>query len=171
MLFTLETISFGLQWELERRVTGPVLIYVDDIFSISLRKDFQRDLDAAADYCCKLMGPDAVDIPKSISWRALVPIDYNIGLDQRQVHISESCVKRALYGSMTTDAMHSITVHGMIRLGSWASRYGRICRHMRSFTPSSRTCTSDSLLAGWASCYPGRRAMGSRSRRGVVGAW
>jgi hypothetical protein len=50
MPFAYETISRGLQWELERRVTGTVLIYVDDIFSVSLRKEFQRDVDAATDY-------------------------------------------------------------------------------------------------------------------------
>jgi hypothetical protein len=104
-------------------VTGPVLIYVDDIFSVSLRKDVLRDMELAADYCRKLMGPEAIATSKLVSGRALVTIGYNIDLDQRLLHISGSCAKQALYGYMTTNVSQPITVRSIMRLGSWASRF------------------------------------------------
>jgi hypothetical protein len=115
-----QVVSRCLKWELSRIVSGPVMLYVDDIFSVSLRRD--------------LMGPDAIADTKTMSGRRLVTIGYALDLDTRMVYMAKRNAQRTLFGYMTTDLNLPVTVREMMRLGSWASRYGHICRHMKPFS-------------------------------------
>jgi len=131
---TFQTASRAVRWELERLVSGLVLLYVDDVFSASLRWDVDRDLEIASTFIRNLFGDTAVAIEKTVYGRVLNSIGYTLDLDKRLVYIAERNVHKAMYGFMTTDLGESVTVQQLMRLGSWASRYGTICRHMRPFS-------------------------------------
>ena len=81
---------------------GPVLLYVDDIFSVSLRKDLKSDMARAAAFCRELMGPDAIAYLKTMAGRRLVTISYAVDLDTRLVYMAERNAQRAMFGYMTT---------------------------------------------------------------------
>jgi hypothetical protein len=80
-----QVVSRCLKWELSRIVSGPVMLYVNDIFSVSLRRDLERNMALAADFCRALMGPDAIADTKTMSGRRLVTIGYALDLDTRMV--------------------------------------------------------------------------------------
>ena len=127
-------ISRTIVWELSRLLQGRLLMYVDDIFGVCLARDLENDMTQTATFCRNLLGPTAIAEEKTESGRRLVSIGYTVDLDTRLVAIAERNALKALYGYMCVDVTAPVSVRCLQRLGSWGSRYGKICRYMRPFT-------------------------------------
>jgi hypothetical protein len=79
------------------------MLYVDDIFFVSLCQDLERDMTLAADFCRALMGPDALANKENMSGRWLMTIGYASDLNTQMVYMAERNAQLALFGYMTTD--------------------------------------------------------------------
>ena len=67
-----------------------------------------------------------VNVVTSVAW--------SINLDTRQVGIAKHNFLKTFYGFCFARTELYLTVRGIQKLASWASRYSLICRHMRPFT-------------------------------------
>jgi hypothetical protein len=126
-------ISRTIVWEVSSQLHGKMLMYVDDIFGVCHAKHLRHDMEVCSNFCCSLLGPGAIALEKTESGRRLVSIGYTIDLDTRLVAIAERNALKALYGYMMVDVTKPVSVKCLQRLGSWGSRYGKICRFMRPF--------------------------------------
>ena len=130
-----QVITRALAWELAHsavyKVTGRCLLYVDDIWGICLRRDLQHNLDSCRRLIQHLLGKNAVAEHKTVFGTRLPVIGYEIDLITRQVCIMDKNVLRAVYSYLSVDLSRPVPVRYMMKLASYASRYGAICTEMR----------------------------------------
>jgi hypothetical protein len=126
-------ITRTIVWEVSSRIQGRILMYVDDIFGVCHVSHLETDMEQCSNFCRDLLGPGAIALDKTESGRRLVSIGYTLDLDTRLVAIAERNAQKALYGYMLVDVTQPVSVKCLQRLGSWGSRYGKICRYMRPF--------------------------------------
>ena len=128
-----QVVNRAIMHELEHALIGSALMYSDDIFGVTTKKNLAVDMRTTDRVCCDLMGPDSIEQTKSNSGRRLTFIGYDIDLDRQLITISKRNVLRALHGFMIIDSNAPMKVKTMQKLASWASRYGKICVYMKPF--------------------------------------
>jgi hypothetical protein len=128
-----QVISRAIMHELMHVIKGSALIYCDDIFVVTTKKNAVADMLTTDQVCCNLMGPDSIEQTKTRSGRCLTFIGYDIDLDKQLITISKRNMLRALHGFLIVDKEVPMKVKTMQKLASWASRYGKICVYMKPF--------------------------------------
>jgi hypothetical protein len=128
-----QVVTRACAHELAAMVWGRILMYVDDILGVCLRKDLDANLAKSKAFLTGLLGPGAVADHKTESGRRLTEIGFDIDLDRQLVEISEGNVAKALVGYLDIAADGRTDRRQMERLASWASRYGEICYFIRPF--------------------------------------
>ena len=91
--FAFQVISGALIFELQSLLVGMILIYVDDLMGVCLKKDLKDELSKARLLCTSLLGPTAVSDTKTQSGRRLDIIGYLIYLDKGLVSIARKKFK------------------------------------------------------------------------------
>ena len=116
-----------------------MLIFVDEIMGVCLRKDLPHEMNTAKTICTDLLGPNAVADNKTKSGRRLDLIGYVIDLDNKLLSIARKNFLNTVYGFYTVNTEAKVRVMTTIpfaqKLASWASRYSMIFRHMRPLAP------------------------------------
>jgi hypothetical protein len=130
---TFEVISRPIMHELKHVIKGSALIYCDDIFVVTIKKNAVADMHTTDQVCCNLMAPDSIEQTKTRSGRCLTFIGYDIDLDKQLITISKRNMLRALHGFLIVDKNVPMKVKTMQKLASRASRYGKICVYMKPF--------------------------------------
>ena len=128
-----QVINRAIKHELKHGLKGSALMYSDDIFVVTTKKNAVADMLTTDQVCCNLMGPDSMEQTKAGSGRRLTFIGYDIDLDKRLITISRRNILRALHGFLIVDKDVPMKVKTMQKLASWASRYGKICVYMKPF--------------------------------------
>jgi hypothetical protein len=128
-----QVITRACVFELSRTILGRILMYVDDLLGVCLRKNLPTNLAKASTFLTNLLGPAAVAVHKTESGRRLTEIGYTIDLNERLVEISDRNVAKSLIGYLEAVPGGRTTRREMERLASWASRYGAICMYIRPF--------------------------------------
>ena len=128
-----QVVTRAIMHELKARLRGRALMYVDDIFGVSKRRDLDHDLTTAKLICESMLGPDSVEDKKTESGTRLTVISYDIDINKRIVTVAHRNVLKALHGFLSIDIQANITVKSLQKLASWASRYGEVCRYMKPF--------------------------------------
>ena len=133
-----QVVTRALTFEMNHKLKGNVLIYVDDIMGVCLRKDLPHEMNTAKTICTDLLGPNAVADDKTKSGRRLDLIGYVIDLDNKLLSIARKNFLNTVYGFYTVNTEAKVRVRTTIpfaqKLASWASRYSIIFRHMRPFS-------------------------------------
>ena len=129
-----QTVTRAIKWELSHTLKSSVEMYVDDIIGVCFEADMVKDLARAREVCTALLGSSAVADDKTESGRRLDIIGFTVDLDRMRVSISKKNFLNTLYGFLSVDLEHSISLRVAQRLASWGSRYGSICRAMRPFS-------------------------------------
>jgi hypothetical protein len=128
-----QVVTRAILFELRRKLTGRVSMYVDDIMGVCLARDVARNVKASAELCTALLGPTAIATHKTEWGRRLTEIGFDIDLDALRVEVSEKNRARALAGFLTVAQDGRATVRDMEKLASWACRYSDICVYMKPF--------------------------------------
>ena len=128
-----QVINRAIKHELQHSLKGSALMYSDDIFVVTTKKNAVADMLTTDQVCRNLMGPDSIEQTKTSSGRRLTFIGYDIDLDKRLITISKRNILRALHGFLIVDKDVPMKVKTMQKLASWASRYGKICVYMKPF--------------------------------------
>jgi hypothetical protein len=132
-----QVVTRAISWELEQVLVGLMLMYVDDMVGVCLRKDVEGELAKARQLCTSLLGDNAVEELKTEVGRRTTVIGYLFDLDsvleRAVVSIAPKNVLRAMHGFMVVDLSKRVPVPTMQKLASWGSRYDRICVYMRPF--------------------------------------
>ena len=128
-----QVVTRAIQFELVTALSGPSLMYVDDVIGVCLRSNLAADLATARNICTQLLGPQAVADDKTDSGRRLDVIGFTIDLDISRVLISRKNHLRALHGFLSVDLDGTLMLKDAQKYASWSSRYGMICRVMRPF--------------------------------------
>ena len=141
-----QVVTRALVYEMNRRLSGPVLMYVDDILGVCSQATVSSDLAIADEQCVSLLGDDAVAHDKtevtSPSQRSIDVIGYTLDVELRVVTLT-LCRNflRTLYAFFSVDESRPLPVPVIERLASLASRYSAICRELRPFTRALYRCT------------------------------
>ena len=128
-----QVVTRAITWGLENCLHSATLMYVDDIIGVGVESEIKEDLRKTRDICTKLLGPKAVAGEKAEVNRRTDVIGYTIDLDIQRVLIARKNFLTALHGFLTINVEEHMFVKTAQRLASWASRYRKICRVMRSF--------------------------------------
>ena len=136
-----QVVTRALKYEMDQKLIGKVLIYVDDIMGACLRKDLTHDMEKAKTICIDLLGPNGVADDKSKSGRRLNLIGYIVDLDKKTLSIARKNFLNTVYGFYTVDTKAQTTLSFAQKLASWASRYSMIFRHMRPFSSALHQAT------------------------------
>jgi hypothetical protein len=136
-----QVVTRALTFEMNHKLRGSVMMYVDDIMGVCLRKDLTHDMTKARSICTDLLGPKAVADDKSKSGRRLDLIGYVVDLDKKTLSIARKNFLNTVDGFFTVDATALTTLPFAQKLASWASRYSMIFRHMRPFSSALHQAT------------------------------
>ena len=132
-----QVVTRALVFELCRILRGMVLMYVDDIMGISLRRDLASDLTTTKQLVLRLLGSKAFADDKTfhttVSNRRLEKIGYTIDLGKQLVTIARHNWMKTFYGFIVVDENAALRVSVLECLASWASRYGKVCALMRPY--------------------------------------
>jgi hypothetical protein len=126
-----QVVTRALQWEMKHALSGPTLMYVDDLVGVCLKRDLAKNLRVARRIITQLLGSNAVADDKTESGRRMDVIGYTIDLDIERVLISRKNHLKALHGFASINLEGSIGLKEAQKFASWSSRYGMICRVMR----------------------------------------
>ena len=131
-----QVITRALVWEIMHNPNIPawVKMYVDDLFGVCRRTMWPSVLREISALIRQLLGEGALADEKTEAGRCVSVIGYTIDLDKRLVFISQRNHYRALYAFLSTDLSRCTTVKNLQKLGSLASRYGKICRFLSPMT-------------------------------------
>ena len=129
-----QTVTRAIIYELHHKLQSAMHMYVDDIVGVCFAKDLAADLIQARATCTDLLGSKAVADEKTKSGTRLEIIGYTIDLELRRVSISKRNFLNTLYGFLMVDLDAPIALKEAQRLAAYGSRYGAICRAMRSFS-------------------------------------
>lgn len=128
-----QVVTRAITWELKHRLKGSTVMYVDDIIGVSFKDDIDSDLAITKEVCTNLLGPTAVAEDKTEFGRRIEIIGYIVDLDVQRVMIARKKFLTAIHGFASIDLDSKMSLRVAQRLASWSSRYGKICRVMRSF--------------------------------------
>lgn len=131
--YAFQVVTRSLVHELHKTTCGDVRMYVDDLIGVCLRRDYDREKEAAYKLCTALLGPTAIAEHKTECGRRLEVIGYTIDLDLRLVTISKKNFLKTLHGYYTVDLSKPVPRRTIEKLASWGSRYAFICRFMKPF--------------------------------------
>ena len=129
-----QVVTRAITFELNKRLQGKALMYVDDIFGVCKRRDLANELAVTRSVCESILGTNSVEDKKTEIGRRLTVIGYEIDIELRLVAVARKNVLKALHGFLTTDLQAPTTVKSLQKLASWGSRYAEICRYMKPFT-------------------------------------
>ncbi len=113
---------------------GLVLMYVDDMFGITLKANRQHDMDCAAVIIRQLLGHGAVAEDKSAWGRILDLLGWTFNLDTRTVTASRRNMLKAIQAFFSVDIDGQVTLEEVERMASYASRYSVLSRAMKPYT-------------------------------------
>jgi hypothetical protein len=128
-----QVVTRALLWELRKKVTGRLNMYVDDFMGVCLRWHVDRNMRLIDELCEGLFRPGCIAPNKNEVGRRLPHIGFDIDLDSGLVELTERNVSKAVLGFFTYCRDGQATVVQMQRLASWGSRYSDICVFMRPF--------------------------------------
>lgn len=128
-----QVVTRAIQWELKHCLQSSTIMYLDDIIGVGMACNVVEDLRRTRDVCTSLLGATAVADDKTEVERRVDVIGYVIDLDIQRVLIARKNYLNALNGFISVDMERQMTLRFAQKLASWASRYGKICRVMRSF--------------------------------------
>lgn len=126
-----QVVIRALTFEMNQKLRGKALMYVDDIMGVCIRDDLAHDMEIAKTICTDLLGPNAIANDKSKPGRRLDLIGYVVDLNKKSLSIARKNFLNTVYGFYTVDTKAKITLPFAQKLASWASRYSMIFRHMR----------------------------------------
>jgi hypothetical protein len=131
-----QVITRSIVWEIEhcRLIKACVKMYVDDILGICRQSALTSNIETVSSICRNLLGPTAIAETKTESGRRLSGIGYTIDLTEQLVQLSPRNHQKTLYAFMSVDLEAPVPVKTLQKLGSLASRYGKICQYLRPFT-------------------------------------
>ena len=133
MPFIFQVITRVCLFELRKFLAGLILMYVDDLLGICRRRDLAANLKRIQSFLVGLLGSRAVAYCKTKFGRRLTFIGYDFDLDLGRATVSAKNLEKAFHGFLTTDVAAPISVKGIQRLASLASRYAQINRLMLPF--------------------------------------
>ena len=136
-----QVVTRALTFEMNHKLRGKALIYVDDIMGVCIRDDLAHDMETAKTICTDLLGPNAIANDKSKSGRRLDLIGYVVDLNKKSLSIARKNFLNTVYGFYTVDTKAKTTLPFAQKLASWASRYSMIFRHMRPFSSALHQAT------------------------------
>ena len=128
-----QVVTRALLWELRKKVTGRLNMYVDDFMGVCLRWHVDRNMRLIDELCEGLFRPGCIAPNKNEVGRRPPHIGFDIDLDSGLVELTEQNVSKAVLGFFTYCRDGQATVVQMQRLASWGSRYSDICVFMRPF--------------------------------------
>ena len=128
-----QVVNRAIMDELEYKIKGKALMYVDDIIIATRKKNVNSDIEATNKVCCSLLGDNAVEHKKTESGRNIVAIGYEFDLDKGLVTLSPRNTYRTLYAFMSVDFEETIKVSAMQKLASLASRCSKINVYMKPY--------------------------------------
>ena len=140
MPFVFNVITKAVVWELNKgsstyRIKGRVLMYVDDLFGVSLISDVQEDMSKAQRLIVDLLGDQAVATTKTESSEtALDVIGYRIDIARQRVGITERNRHKAFAAIWALGDGNSVSVRQLQRVASHASRYKRVVPLIAPYT-------------------------------------
>ena len=140
MPFVFNVLTKAIVWELNKgsgiyRITGRALMYVDDLFGVSLAPDVQADMHKAQRLIESLLGDQAVATKKTESSEtALDVIGYRIDIAQQRVGITERNRHKAFAAIWALGDGNSVSVRQLQRVASHASRYKRVVPLIAPYT-------------------------------------
>ncbi|KAJ1417340.1 hypothetical protein B484DRAFT_400865, partial [Ochromonadaceae sp. CCMP2298] len=126
-------VTLALQWEIQKKIKGAAMLYVDDIILATTRQHEASDTRIAGGVVEGVLGEGSLAMEKKERGRRIDAIGYSMDLDQRLLTINERCVERAVGGFMAVDVEKPVPVRTMQCLASWASRYAKVCVYMAPF--------------------------------------
>ena len=128
-----QVVNRGIKHELDYKLKGRALMYVDDIIIATRKSNVNFDIDVANKVCCDLLGDKAIEQKKTEFGRQVVAIGYEFDLDKGLVSLSPRNTYRTLYAFMSVDFEKSIKVSAMQKLASLASRCSKINVYMKPY--------------------------------------
>jgi hypothetical protein len=144
-------------------ISGDFRWYVDDLMGISLRKNTDADMAAAAKVCRGLLGPDSVADDKSEKNRRMVCLGWVFDLNTLTVAISKKNMLKVLYYFFCFDIKGKVKLDLIEKISSLASRYAMLCRHMTPHTSSLYKC-----IAGYKGNHNKTRKLSHHARADVA---
>jgi hypothetical protein len=130
-------ISRAVIFELEKRLSGPTDMHVDDVIGMSLEENAVSDRLIARDVQTRLLGDDAVEDDKTefttAACHSMVVLGYCIDKERQVVTISRRNFLKTLYVFFNVDLEGLVAVKDLERIASMVSRYGSICPVLRPF--------------------------------------
>ena len=140
MPFVFNVITQAIIWELNNgrgtyRLAGRALMYVDDIFGVTLAPDLIADMSKAQRLIETLLGDHAVATKKTESTEtALDVIGYRIDIARQRVGITERNRHKAFAAIWALGDGQSVSVRQLQRVASHASRYKRVVPLIAPYT-------------------------------------
>jgi len=132
--FGFDVLSRVILKLVKKDLIGSVEIYCDDLMGCCALGELEHDLNVARIHIEKLAGSQSIAEDKTETGRSLDFIGWSMNLDTHQVGIARHNFLKTFYGFCIARTERFLSVRGIQKLASWASRYSLVCRHMRPFT-------------------------------------
>lgn len=123
---------------------GEVHIYVDDLMGccrlgreeqcVACARQAVHELLGPDITGNNLAGPDSVNEDKTVRSRHLDFIGWSVDLETRRLGMARHNYLKTLYGFLQVEPKSVLKVRDYQKLGSWSSRYSKVCRFMRPFS-------------------------------------
>jgi hypothetical protein len=138
MPIAFHVITSAIVWEVNRRITGRMCMYVDDGMGVSRKEHVRGDLAIATGWVRELAGPNAIAEDKSEVGESgvMVAIGYSLDLMRGVVGLSENNMLKTLFMFLSVDLRGGgmVSVKRMQALASLGTRVSDICPIVRPFT-------------------------------------
>eukprot|EP01041_Mallomonas_annulata_P010431 gene10431-21766_t len=96
-----QVVTKTLVYELRLRISGAIVMYVDDLFGIYYRSRVEAEIGFVRQYITCLLGSQSVADEKTEIGQRITFIEYDWDLVSRQVYISKKCLHRAILAFFT----------------------------------------------------------------------
>ena len=149
MPYAFQVITRAINWELNEsseehtsdkpsnRIRGETLMYVDDLFGVSVKEDMEEDHRIARRFISGLLGTGSVNEEKlKIEENGEIEvIGYNINrtTESGRVGISKRNVRKAFFAVYAIRDGKQVTCREIQRIASHSSRYKKVCPLMAPF--------------------------------------
>lgn len=120
-----------LSQETQAAITGEMEMYVDDECGCSNLVTAEADMQTANETAWALLGEGCVHPSKDVLGRVVVFIGWEFNLDRRCISIARPNLLKCIHGFYAVDLAKKVQVRTIMKLGSWASRYGLVCRYLK----------------------------------------
>jgi hypothetical protein len=131
--FAFDVVSRMILAGTKSRINGDAEMCCDDVMGACASWERPHDMDWTREYIEGLLGPDSVAENKSFFGRRLDFIGWSVDLDDMSLGIARHNFLKTFYGFMMAREQKFMSVRGIMKLASWASRYSLVCRYMRPF--------------------------------------